>query len=81
MDFLTLSSLCSFRWGHLIDFTKFHLAGGCVLTSLLVNATVFDGQDCDLFYKGADKEDFLTSVVSLTLKMLFCIMTVVTCSR
>ncbi|CAF1316312.1 unnamed protein product, partial [Rotaria sordida] len=56
-------------WYHLIDYSKFHIAGGCLLTCLIENASLSFGQDIDLFYKGDSYDDYLNSVYNTEAKM------------
>ncbi|CAF3381060.1 unnamed protein product, partial [Rotaria socialis] len=49
-------------WYHLIDYSKFHIAGGCLLTCLIENAIVSAGQDIDLFFKGISYNDYMVAV-------------------
>ncbi|CAF3024354.1 unnamed protein product [Rotaria sp. Silwood2] len=60
------------KWTHLIDYNEFYLAGGSVVTCCLTNAQVFDGQDCDFFYKGNNKTNFLKSVKIIQSKLMQC---------
>jgi len=54
--------ICS--WAHIIDFSKFHIAGGSLMTCLIQNPSVSVGQDIDLFYKGDSYNDYIKCFVS-----------------
>ncbi|CAF1191926.1 unnamed protein product [Rotaria sordida] len=56
-------------WYHLIDYSRFHIAGGCLLTCLIENASLSSGQDIDLFYKGVSYDDYLSSIYNTEAKM------------
>ncbi|CAF1202486.1 unnamed protein product [Rotaria sordida] len=56
-------------WYHLIVCSRFHIAGGCLLTCLIENTTLSPGQDIDLFYKGISYDDYLNSVYNTETKL------------
>ncbi|CAF3846928.1 unnamed protein product [Rotaria sp. Silwood1] len=56
-------------WYHLIDYSRFHIAGGCLLTCLIENSILSPGQDIDLFYKGISYDDYLNSVYNTETKL------------
>ncbi|CAF1231812.1 unnamed protein product [Adineta ricciae] len=60
---------CLSRWSHLIDYSKFHIAGGCLLTSLRNNLFTSSGQDIDLFYKGPSYSDYLECINQIEEKL------------
>jgi hypothetical protein len=63
IEYLFYTFVVCFSWCYLIDYTKFYVAGGCLVTCLMENAVLSAGQDVDLFYLECSYDDYLKSVV------------------